>query len=127
MEVHRDLLWAIRQPIRDQTAQQGIPLLLQITNTGERQLLGQVAAHGIGVRRAAQVGTRRFDGAAARGSRQHQAPQIAGLTAVAVGREWNVASRNNHGIMQGLLVGQTDRLGRCRFAHHDPPFAREEP
>jgi hypothetical protein len=42
-------------------------------------------------------------------------------------REWNMALCNGHGIMQSLLVGQLDRLGRCRFAHHGSPFALEEP
>jgi hypothetical protein len=122
MEIDGDLLGALAQPVRNQAAQQAIPLLLQLENTSDWQLLSQIAAHGIGIGCARQVGTGRLDRDAAGGGQQ-QAPQIVGLAAVAVGGEWDVLARDDHGIMQGLLVGQTDRLDKCRFAHHGPPFA----
>jgi hypothetical protein len=99
VEIHRYLARAIRQPIRDQAAQQGIPLLLQLRNALWRQLLGQIAAHSIGVRRVLQVGTGRFDSGVVRGSRQQQAPQIGGLTAITVRSERNVLLADDHGIM----------------------------
>ena len=112
MEVDGDLLRTMAQPIWNQAWQQVIPLLLQFRDSSGRQLLSQVAAHGIGIRRASQVGTGGLKRRVARGGGEQQAPQIAGLAAVAIRREWNVALRNSHGIMQSLLVGQTDRLGR---------------
>jgi hypothetical protein len=122
VEVEGHFLRASAQPVRDQAAQKDIPLLLEFGDAGWGQLLGQMTTHSIGIRRTLQVGTGCLDRGATRSGSEQNAPQVVGLAPITVCVERDVLLSHDHGIMQGLLVGQVDRPAGCRFAHHGPPF-----
>jgi hypothetical protein len=117
MEIDRNVFRTGSQPGRQQRTEQLIPVRLQGRNLGRNQLCGKIAAHGIGIRCPLQIGTHRFNRGMTRRRRQHDTPHIGGLAAIAGGTEQDMLLSHQHGIMQGLLVGQADRLRSGRFAH----------